>query len=1576
MNWHEIRSIDRSQRTGFEELCAQLARSECPDDAEFIRKGTPDAGVECYCVLGDGSEWGWQAKFIFDLGASQWPQIDDSVKRALDKHPKLTRYYVCAPKDRAEGRREGQTSAMDRWVEHVAKWSRWATEHGMQVDFVWWGSSELIERLSQDEHIGRRFFWFDQRYFGQDWFQRRLDEAVEDAWPRYTREVHIDLPVAKEMARFSRSTFVFDEVKATAIGMRKARTGLLTSMKSLGQVILGIDIDDLMVKTGELIDALREVKHSPAGALSFGDIAKAAVDAAVSGDRILSEVRDRQLQTDSANETTDDIRSERQERFRSCLYYLRYLISELERTSSVCDHADKLTNNDVLLIKGDAGTGKTHLLCDLGKTRLGEKSPTVLLLGHWFRGTEDPWTQLLQRLDLGLSSAEQFVGALEAAAQASDCRALVMIDALNEGRGRDIWPDQLSSFLKRLEESPWIAVVLSVRSSYEEFVIPENVRNTAAHLTHDGFEGAEFDAIASYFSHYGIELHSSPMLQPEFKNPLFLKTICKGLKERGESRIPFGFQGITAIFSLYLDTVNDRLAKELNYDPKKKLVRSALDKIARSHVQNETRWLPRSHAIEVVDALLNRQEFSSSLYQGLVDEGVLSEDMGWSTDNAGDEVVFISYNRYADHIVAHHLLQVQLNHKGVPDADGSTFSDTLRWFRSTFDRVIPDGMRRVVPCVQGLPFLREWKGYMDPGLLEALCIQVPEKTGKELIRLEPKFAEQPGIGDAYLQSLVWRDLGAFSDASLAVLNELVCEKKFWNNPFHSLLTVSTVPSHFFNADYLNNRLRKDSMADRDSWWSVLLHQDWEMGGAIQNLVKWAFGIRAEDQVDDVEVDLAVTTLVWSFTSSNRFLRDKATKATVALLTGRHRSTMRMLKRFADVDDPYVSERVYAVAYGVAMRNQDATEIGELATLVYDQVFADGYPAPHILLRDYARGVVERAIHLGAGLSIDEKLIRPTYCNEWPSIPSEDSVAALYPKPDYDSSNRRKPDWALNRIRSSVTGDDFSIYVIGRGSRPHWLALSLDDEQWLSPEERKQDLIRKLTGPEKSCWTAYQDAKRAEPVVINMNTVGTDREIVETITRLPDGVDQNDVEIARQRVAEAYEQLIEGLTLEHRTELVSILNDEQNLTKRHGPRFDKKLIQRYILGRVIDLGWTVDRFGEFDEFTIGHSGRDASKPERIGKKYQWIAYHEILAYIADHLQYRHPYHDDYADEGYQGPWQEYIRDLDPSCTLASVPGGTDWGQNPSAWWAKESYVDWREGMSHLDWLSIYDDLPSIERLLVAVDQENAGRWLNVDGSFVWREPHPADEDPFDNNRRDLWIGITGYFVRKKDTDDFMEWAESVHFWGKWMPEPAELDEVFVGEYAWSRAYAHLYGDRLDVGDWIGTNEIHLKECPVDFQVVSTKHRSGHGGFDCSIDEGFSLGLPHPQFIDHLRLQWSGQGTEYFDIEGNLGAFDPTAKEPGPDATLMRADLVRKYLDDRGLDLCWVVVGEKNITGGDAVDVYHGRLKISGAYRLTENGPKGFIDANLEIPQSANEDIEQQLNEESGSPVDASLPSPLH
>ncbi len=175
---------ERRRDKGFEELCAQLARAESPADSEFVRKGTPDAGVECYAILSDSNEWGWQSKYFNGLAEAQWSQLDESIETALEKHPRLIRYFVCVPVDRSDARVPRRRSEMDRWRDHEAKWRTWASDRGMTVEFVDWGSHELIERLSQAGTYGKTPFLVRCPGLDGAWFSARLEEALRTAGPR------------------------------------------------------------------------------------------------------------------------------------------------------------------------------------------------------------------------------------------------------------------------------------------------------------------------------------------------------------------------------------------------------------------------------------------------------------------------------------------------------------------------------------------------------------------------------------------------------------------------------------------------------------------------------------------------------------------------------------------------------------------------------------------------------------------------------------------------------------------------------------------------------------------------------------------------------------------------------------------------------------------------------------------------------------------------------------------------------------------------------------------------------------------------------------------------------------------------------------------------------------------------------------------------------------------------------------------------------------------------------------------------------------------------------------------------
>jgi hypothetical protein len=205
INWWNIRSYDNSQNNAFEELVCQLAREEfIPNKISFIRVGAPDGGVEAYCTLNNGDEYGWQAKFFDTMGDSQWKQIEKSFKTAFEKHQNLVKYYICIPLDRQDPRIENQKWFMDKWNTYTKEWSEFASDHQRNVVFEYWGSSELISILSQEKHAGRFRFWFERDFLSENWFRDKLQVNIDSLGNRYTPKLNFELEIAKIFDGISR----------------------------------------------------------------------------------------------------------------------------------------------------------------------------------------------------------------------------------------------------------------------------------------------------------------------------------------------------------------------------------------------------------------------------------------------------------------------------------------------------------------------------------------------------------------------------------------------------------------------------------------------------------------------------------------------------------------------------------------------------------------------------------------------------------------------------------------------------------------------------------------------------------------------------------------------------------------------------------------------------------------------------------------------------------------------------------------------------------------------------------------------------------------------------------------------------------------------------------------------------------------------------------------------------------------------------------------------------------------------------------------------------------------------------
>ena len=1532
IDWRAIRPHDGTKAGGFQQLCVELAMGEKSEAAKFFTPGDPDGGVDCYEVFEDGSERGWQAKYFDSLGDSQFSQMDDSVRTALEKHPSLVRYIFCMPPNLADPRIEGRIYAQDRWNQHVAKWKQWAEGRGMHVEFELWGKSRLVYLLTQEKNAARRFYWFNDKVFDQKWFEALLKEALDTADDRYTPELHIQLNVAEQLEYFGRTHSGFERVKALVPGIRRRFGSLRYPLRRDGEDIECPGLGEVIEAVQHLLDKFSALEPNPSDDVPIKSILDefSAVESLVENAR-QSARRSATKYEGRSGEADQRLRHS----YNPYVQIERELIalqSELAHADFQLTSAERFLNARVLILKGEAGAGKTHLMCEFTAQRVEAGAPALLLMGQQFTDTSAPWSQLLPRIGMSEEAIDDFVRGLEEAGRASGCRALLLIDALNEGRGREIWLNHLGAFLARLAESEWIGVLLSVRTTYEEYVIPENVRVGAASLVHGGFEGHEYEAARKFFEHYGIEFQSAPVLTPEYKNPLYLKTICRGLQFKGQTRLPRGTSGITSAFQFFAEMVNERLADRLDYDRRDNLVRTALERVATHFWETGDHWMKRQTAAELVDEVLPDREYSKSLFGGLLDEGLLSEDIIRIPDGGVEDVVYPSYERFGDLIVADLVIADHHRRKNSLGLFGR-----LRWLlrknAAMVRRLLGLSYSQSSTTVGGVPFLNRKGRILSLGVVEALCIEVPEQTGQELVQLAPEFLNEPGIGRAFEGSIIWRRLDAFTEETGRVWNEVIGSGGFGTDPLETLLTVSAIPDHPFNAEFLDDSLRKFTMADRDAWWTTQIHDDWGSEGPVDRLVDWARRVSTTADVDDQVVDLSAITLSWLFTSSNRFLRDAATKALVSLLDGRSESVRRLVDRFAYVDDPYVVERVYAAAYGVSMRSRNAEGLASLSQSVYNHVFAQGSPPAQILLRDYARGVIERAAQLSADLKIDMGKVRPPYQSTWPAIPSEEAVRELIERMDSTDSGGDLRDAGWKAIESSVLHWDFARYVIGTNSSNSswdWLSNGIDQERWMPKRERREKLLAEFSQEEHAALDAYESFGPQLMEVLRsaaQPTESTDGPLV-------------DVSSVYEQRDKAYRQFLAALSDEHRNAW-ELLDEER-------PGFSLRVIQRYVLNRVLELGWTAERFGSFDGFlrTRREYTRREQKAERIGKKYQWIAYHEVLAYISDHFHFCQ----NRGEHKYDGPWQIGRRDIDPSVAF-DLPSGREKEESTvtgSAWWTPTTYDDWNPGLPTCEWIMDSSDLPKLGAELVVRDPASPNvSWICCYSFQLFQEPHPADQDRYDVERREVWFRTMACLVPKGMSDRFMDWVMSGGFReSNWQLSVPRLNGsgVFLGEHCWSPASDQQAEEQDEEPlEWRFPPE--SDPCPAQLPVAT--HSTSANGYDCSVGfDVIEVCLPDRAIAEGCKLAWNGVGVDYVDTESKLAALDPSVHEPGPGALLIRSDILEKYLSDQDLELCWAIIGEKQTIG--SVGQPYGWTEVQGAFSYRDGTPNGRTSAEYKQP----------------------------
>lgn len=1407
INWNNIRAID-GQREGFEELVCQLARQEkINEQKSFIRVGKPDSGKECFWELSGGGLHLWQAKyFLNSLSSSQWLQVDESVKRAIDNHPKLEKYYVAIPVDRPDGKGKGK-SMLQKWQEYVTSWKKYALAKKMNVSFEYWGKYELENRLKLSTNEGLVYYFFNETEVTDSWLTAKNQESICALGGRYTPELNFKLPFVDFLNGFNRNQNFITQINGYYEDVLEKYQRTYHNKKK----------DELKEPISNLLKAVTTFKAFYES-LIFSGIHTIPFEAIQDK---LEEVEDAvQTIENQYNAWRDEHEKNKKEGGERVDYHFRLFHNELHDiqtlrsaihqfsrfiNSEVC----ALANNPYMVLVGAAGIGKSHILADIVSERNDKNLNSLLLLGENFSSNEMPWTQILRNQLRFNGSEDVFLGALNAKAESQESRIIIIIDALNEGNGRRVWPRKLSSFIRSFQNYPWLGLIVSVRDSFEDLIASDSEIDLSlvTKLYHPGFECLEYEASTHFFTHYGITPPGSPLLHPEFQNPLFLKLFCEGLQKKRLKEIPSGYQGISVIIENYISGVDLKLAQpdQLDYDEKLTLLKRAVNAILTEMAEKEVDHLPYSEAEKIVSNVFKGKcgNPDNQYLRRLISEGVLNENLYWKNSEYYDGVHF-AYQRFQDHLFISALLDKYL------DATNPSISFESGKLRNLLENNLESGY--------------------DQNFIEALSIQVPERVGKELHEVASFAAPFYGTARAFIDGLLWRRLDTIGESARDYVNQVIlADDDLFYQFLDTTIALGTKPDFYFNADRLHNYLCKQSLPNRDNWWTTWLQYKYGENygyNSISRLINWAWSDHSKAQVSDESIKLASIMLGWFLTSSNRYLRDAATKAMISILQNRIPVLIKVLKQFAEVNDPYVYERLYCVAYGCALRTVDHKALVPLSEYIYKAVFDTELVYPHILLRDYAKGVIEYTLHLGLKPNVEAKRTRPPYNSFLPDrFPTVQEIDEKY-GPKGKEGNYGGDQWGATAILNSMTTE------YGRGM------------------SRYGDFGRYIFQSILSSWDV-----------------------------------------------------------------------------------DYNALSNYAVQRIFELGYDPKLFTDFD--SKQGSGRSVGHLERIGKKYQWMVFYEILAKVSDnckffrHGSYRWSEQKSYGK--YKGSWEPNVRDIDPTVLIQEVQNENYLESNEFPWWIQSKYENW--GGNPNQWIRRSDDFPSLETLLTVTDVKGV-EWLNLNILVDWREPRKVGESLYDINRKRIYYDISTWLVRPKALGQILKLSINDIPWQDWYPRVSNRGEVFSREFYWSPAASYFRKEPYFNGDALPIELLDKKLNRLAWAYDTAVNYRWEDQYDCSKFDTIDYYKPSAKLA--LGLRPSNQEGEYVNDQNELVCFDPSVYQKGPSCLLIRKDHALKVLKKLRFRLIWIVNGEKQILGERDSSLPRMDHIVRGIYYLTPQG----------------------------------------
>ena len=1011
IDWSELKPYQNDKRRSFEELCYQIAKGLYGEKGHFTSvddSGGGD-GVEFYLTLENGDQWGWQAKFYYPQErlseSGRKRSIINSLKKSCEIHPHLKKWFLCTPTN--------FTPDEQKWFDNTLRQS---ISENIKIEH--WGDSDFNNWLSKPRFSGKRHYFFGELELNLDWFKIQFKEQIASVGDKFDPSLHTETDVDAEIHALLADKAFVGQITKWIEKLEGELPDLKDAINDLDSPIPDIEWDeeekskvievseslqDVLVNIIEKFKQARKIldkqELTAAQAIDweteFGQLRKVFDNY----EKVTRESGISQIKYIGAQENEEQVLRNAS----SVIHGPRSLVARLlDKFFPSVIWKQGLINKSDLHILGDAGIGKTHIACNICDDRLKNGLPALFIRGSLFTTDQPIKEQLRAILDIPASyNWQHFLQALSAAAEAYQTRIPLIIDGLNEsvhnGTFSKVRESGLTGLVQAIAQAKNLVLITTCRESYKETIwkdttpkeyIPKKLiwkDNDSPNLFYArGFDTAQVkrEAIEKYFNAYKIkaDITLAPLLQ--FEHPLHLKIFCetKNRERETEVQVYVGEQTLFEVFDEYLEQLDISVCERFGHHQATHIIDSALSKIAAYLWKHRSRHIPLKELVRMIDEQpFNKVVWPSSKTRAIVDEGLLLIYRDWVDST---EAVGFTHDLLGGYLIARYLVQQATNHR-----QGHLHRTVSNLFGKHNSHPLPSDIRK---CL-GTPFLtkirRFWYSLWGHKTEHPLCDDIGRCLAALLLfrgQFLYEFSDNEkafNLSIRVLFEISPKHINEDCTSLIACLFELPQCREFLLK-----LAVSTVghPGHPFNASFWSDQLSALSMAERDlSWTEYVRRNRYSFEEIVIDFEETCQNAKNISDYGKRRLLLLAEYIMWILTSTVRPLRDQATRALYWYGRRFPQEFFELVTKSFTINDPYVSERMLAAAYGIAMARQNDFEdtsfvtemLPEYARQLYENMFKLDAPhtTTHILARDYAKRTIDIAlIHHSDLLTDDER----------------------------------------------------------------------------------------------------------------------------------------------------------------------------------------------------------------------------------------------------------------------------------------------------------------------------------------------------------------------------------------------------------------------------------------------------------------------------------------------------------------------------------------------------------------------------------------------------------------------------